>query len=74
MKDHIHAQIQSATEPDQVRKMLREMEKARPATRCAATCHQHHGQVHGLYRQLTRQRMHEVQEPSLADVIRRLFS
>ncbi len=69
MKDHIHAQIQSATEPDQVRKMLREMEKARPAT-----CHQHHGQVHGLYRQLTRQRMHEVQEPSLADVIRRLFS
>ena len=49
-------------------------EARRQASRCAATCHQHHGQVHGLYRQLTRQRMHEVQEPSLADVIRRSFS
>lgn len=46
---------------------------ARQATLCAATFHQYHGQVHGLYRQLTRQRMHQVREPSLLDVIRRLY-
>lgn len=45
----------------------------RQANLCAATFHQYHGQVLGLYRQLTRQRMHQVREPSLLDLIRRLY-
>lgn len=48
-------------------------EACHQAVLCASTFHQYHGQVHGLYRQLTRLRMTQVQEPSLADVLRRLF-
>ena len=48
-------------------------EARRQVVRCASTFHQYHGQVYGLYRQLTLLRMSQVQEPSLADVLRRLF-
>lgn len=46
----------------------------RQAVLCACTFHQYHGQIHGLYRHLTRLRMAQVQEPSLAETIRRLYS
>lgn len=46
----------------------------RQAVLCASTFHQYHGQIHGLYRHLTLLRMTQVQEPSLADLCRRLFS